>query len=380
MKENIIRLSKSCLSEKEINAVTDVLRREYLGMGENVKKFETDLSKYLGREAICVSSGTAALQLAIQSCDIGQGDEVIVQTLTYVASFQAISATGALPVACDICPETLTMDVSDAETRITEKTKALMPVYYAGGVGKLNDVYNLARKYDLRVIEDASHAFGSSYEGQLVGSFGDITCFSFDGIKNITSGEGGCVVTDDLRSKQRIMDARLLGVMKDTEKRFNGSRSWDFEVAEQGWRYHMSNIMAAIGAEQLKRSDSLFSKRQSLAKSYDSYLTTNDKLRVVKQNYSQIVPHIYPILLDASLDRDWVRSKLIKAGIETGVHYKPNHLLSFFRQNGRGLRNSNKLADSIISLPLHPDLEPHQVEYVCEKLGLIVQSNSDGYN
>ena len=166
-------------------------------MGEEVQAFERELTGFFGRQAVCVTNGTAALHLAVQGCGVGMGDEVLVPSLTYVACFQAISATGAVPVACDVDPQSFCLDWRDAEQRITAKTKAIMPVHYAGGVGDLDSIYALAQKAELRVIEDAAHAFGSSYQKRKVGSFGDIACFSFDGIKNITSGEGGCIVTDD---------------------------------------------------------------------------------------------------------------------------------------------------------------------------------------
>ena len=241
------------MSSTEKRAVIGVLDREYLGMGDEVKQFEDQLTLHFGRPAICVSTGTAALHLALQSVGIGQGDEVIVQSLTYVACFQAITATGATAIACDVNPETLCLDWKDAEKRLTTNTKAVMPVHYAGGVGALDDVYTFAHKHGLRIIEDAAHAFGTVYKGKTVGGFGDISCFSFDGIKNITSGEGGCVVTDDPDVLQKVRDARLLGVEKDSQKRYSSERSWEFDVTAQGWRYHMSNIMAAIGIEQLKR-------------------------------------------------------------------------------------------------------------------------------
>ena len=177
-----------------------VLDREYLGMGTEVQQFEEALSEYFGRSAVCVVNGTAALHLALQACEISQGDEVLVPSLTYLASFQAISATGAKPVACDIDPEIFLLDLSDTEKRITARTKAIMPVHYTGGVGDLDAVYEFANKYNIRVIEDAAHAFGTTYKDRRIGSFGDVACFSFDGIKNITSGEGGAIVTANNQS------------------------------------------------------------------------------------------------------------------------------------------------------------------------------------
>jgi dTDP-4-amino-4,6-dideoxygalactose transaminase len=217
--KGMIRLSKSCLSSLEKKSVAKVLDSEFLGMGSEVKKFEDDLTEFFGRPVLCVSTGTAALHLALQAIGLGKGDEVLVQSLTYVASFQAISATGAKAVACEVNLDNLCIDLDDAKTKLTKNTKAIMPVHYSGGVGDLYEVYLFAEKHGLRVIEDAAHAFGTKYNGEKVGSFGDIACFSFDGIKNITSGEGGCVVTSDQEVLKKISNARLLGVEGDSEKR-----------------------------------------------------------------------------------------------------------------------------------------------------------------
>ena len=203
-----------------------VLDHEYLGMGQEVFAFEAALSNFFGRPTVCVANGTAALHLSLQAIGLTNGHEVLVPSLTYVSSFQAISATGATPVACDIDLATLTIDWKDAESRMTDKTKAIMPVHYAGGVGKLSEVYAFASNNGLRVIEDAAHAFGTTYGGKLVGAFGDISCFSFDGIKNITSGEGGCVVASDIKTLNTVRDCRLLGVVNDTES--------DLKVNEAG--------------------------------------------------------------------------------------------------------------------------------------------------
>jgi dTDP-4-amino-4,6-dideoxygalactose transaminase len=368
--KKLICLSKSCLGDTEKKAVLRVLDREFLGMGEEVHQFESELSEFVGRQVVCVGNGTAALQLALQACGIGDGDEVLVQSLTYVASFQAISATGANPVACDVDPETFCLDWRDAEKRLTPKTKAVMPVHYSGGVGKLNAIYAFADKYGLRVIEDAAHAFGTKYIGKIVGSFGDIACFSFDGIKNITSGEGGCIITDDMDVLKRIKDARLLGVEKDTEQRYSGKRSWEFDVKQQGWRYHMSNIMAAIGSEQLKRFPEIASKRQTLAKYYDSLFEINKSQIVpLKIDYETVVPHIYPVRTKGLRDRKLLRQNLLDKGIQTGVHYQPNHWLSYFHRDSEfPLPITESIFPELLSLPLHPGLSERDLEFVATTL------------
>jgi dTDP-4-amino-4,6-dideoxygalactose transaminase len=367
--KKLIRLSKSCLGEAEKTAVMGVLDREFLGMGADVQEFEHALTEFFGRPAVCVVNGTAALQLALQACGIGEGDEVLVQSLTYVASFQAISATGATPIPCDINPDTLTLDWLDAEKRITSKTKALMPIHYSGGVGELDEIYTFARKHSLRVIEDAAHAFGTTYQGKRVGGFGDIACFSFDGIKNITSGEGGCIVTDDLNVLRKVQDARLLGVEKDTEKRYTGQRSWEFDVTSQGWRYHMSNIMAAIGIEQLKYFPERAKIRQRLACRYDELLCRNQYIQILPRDYVAVVPHIYVVRIIGMSNRKVFQDRLLELGIQTGIHYQPNHILSYYYDDlALQLPNTSSIYPELLSLPLHPDLNEEDVDFVCKAL------------
>lgn len=365
---DVIRLSKSVIGEAEKQAVMGVLDREYLGMGKEVQEFENLLKGFFTRPAVCVNTGSAALHLALQAIGLGHGDEVLVQSITYVASFQAISATGARPVPCEVDPGTITIDVADAEKRITDRTKAIMPVHYAGGMGELDDVYELAKEYDLRVVEDACHAFGGYYKGKRVGSFGDISCFSFDGIKNITAGEGGAIVTDDEAVLQKVRDARLMGVEKDTDKRYKGERSWDFDVRYQGWRYHMSNIMAAIGIEQFKRLDEFAARRKHLAKLYDKNLRSIGPIGLLYQDYDSIVPHIFVVKLKNG-DRDKIRKRLLEKGIQTGVHYQPNHFLSMYNPGGDvSLPVTEKIYPELLSLPLHPDLKDPDIDYICGQL------------
>jgi dTDP-4-amino-4,6-dideoxygalactose transaminase len=365
----LIRLSKSCLGSAEKHAVMDVLDREYLGMGAEVKQFEQALTEFFGRPAICVVNGTAALQLAVQACGIGQGDEVLVPSLTYVASFQAISATGAIPVACDIRADSLTLDWRDAEARLTPHTRAVMPVHYTGGVEDFAEIQAFARRHKLRMIEDAAHAFGTTLAGRRVGGFGDIACFSFDGIKNITSGEGGCVVTDDQVVLNRVRDARLLGVEHDTEKRYQGGRSWEFDVTAQGWRYHMSNIMAAIGLEQLRRHREMAVVRQARACQYDELLLGDARIKPLRRDYATVVPHIYVVRIAGLKDRALLRSKLLDRNIQTGIHYQPNHTLSHFTRPAlRPLPVLDAIYPEILTLPLHFDLTAADVAWVCESL------------
>ena len=361
----MIKLSKSCISEKEVNSVSKVLKKEYLGMGEEVKLFESKLKSFFNRDVVCVANGTSALQLSLEACGIGLGDDVLVPTVTYVASYQAIAATGAKPISCDINPDTGLVDLEEFKKRITKKTAAIMLVHFTGGAENLDNIYLFAEENNLRVIEDAAHAFGSLYENKKIGSFGDIVCFSFDGIKNITSGEGGCIVTADIKVIDYIKDARLLGVMKDSNNRFSGKRSWDFQVENQGWRYHMSNIMASIGIEQLKRFEEFSQKRKIFARHYDRIFEKENQIKILKRDYNYVTPHIYVIRILNFNNRESFRKKLLEIGIETGLHYKPNHLLKYFNQSVKdNLIGSELYYKETLTLPLHPDLTNNDIDFV----------------
>lgn len=374
-----MRLSKSIVGAEEARAVERVILDDgYLGMGKVTRDFENALACYLGVEpwqVISVNSGTAALHLACQTIAIEEEariaqmtgkPEIIIPSLTFVASFQAALGAGFLPVACDVLTETGTIDLEDAKKRVTSNTIAIMPVDYASNPWKLDETYAFAREHGLRVVEDAAHAFGCRHHGKKIGSFGDLVCFSFDGIKNITCGEGGCIMAFSKKSAELCADGRLLGVVGDTAKRFAGARSWDSDVLHQGWRYHLSNIMAAIGLAQLERLESEFiPARNRLCNLYRQNLADAPSIiffRTDPEDY--IVPHILPLrIVDGK--KEIVASALAQAGIPTGLHYKPNHLLSLFGAGSPTLPNVEKLYGELITVPLHPGLSEADVLAVC---------------
>lgn len=366
LKYNMIRLSKSVVGALESEAVAHVIEGSgYLGMGEIVNLFEKELEQYIGGgyRCVCVNSGTAALHLAIQSAT-QPGDEVLVPSFTFVSTYQAIRGAGCIPISCEVDPHTLLLDLDDAKRRITPKTKVLLPVYYASNVAMVDAYYDFAKQYHLRVIEDAAHAFGSVYHHRKIGSFGDIICFSFDGIKNITSGEGGAIFSSDQTVIEKVSDSRLLGVCKDSEKRYKGERSWIFDVIAQGYRYHMSNIFAAIGRVQLSRLDTEFApRRKAIAKKYTSLLSGNSNIQLIPMNYDDIIPHIFPILV-LNNQRERLMQLFNDNGVQYGIQYRPNHLLSFFKTS-YNLPVTEDIYSKILTIPLHPDLSEADVEFIC---------------
>lgn len=381
-----LRLSRSIVGQAEADAVSRVILEDgYLGMGNETRLFEAELAVWLGvqpEQVISVNTGTAALHLAVQAvaAQAAKQDryrdgpmEVLVPSLTFVASFQAITAAGCVPIACDVLPQSATIDLVDASRRLSQRTIAIMPVHYASNPWKLNEVYDFAHKHGLRVVEDAAHAFGCQHHGRKIGSFGDLICFSFDGIKNITSGEGGCIVTFDAEAARLMADARLLSVQNDSIQRFSGRRSWEPEVLRQGWRYHMSNIMAAIGRIQLQRLESEFiPARRALAALYREHLDgVSDLVLLENDTKDFIVPHIQPIRI-LNGRKESVRTALASMDIPTGVHYKPNHLLRFFGSGSPSLPVTELLYGELLTLPLHPGLSIQDVEHICRSLKKIL--------
>lgn len=371
-----IKVSKSVVNEKEVDAVRRVMLEDgYFGMGAEVKKFEGELKEFFGTDGdiTCVNTGTSALHLAVAAVT-KPGDEVLVQSLTYLASFQAIGAAGAVPVACEVYPETVTIDLQDAEKRVTTKTKAIMPVHYGSDPGDLDSIYAFAKKHNLRVIEDAAHAFGTLYKGKLIGSFGDIVCFSFDPIKNITSVDGGAIITNDSDVASYIKDARVLGVHKDSEARYKGSRLYEFNVTGQGYRYHMSNVFAAVGRVQLAKFQSFKEKRQNLVKRYLELLRGVSGIKLFLRDYDAVVPHIFPIRV-LNGKRDALRDYLGENGVETAVHYYPNHLLDYYHLRGGELPVTESVYSELLTLPLHPDVSENQQDVI---VGLIKKFMENG--
>lgn len=365
-----MRLSQPSLDDEELEAVARVLRTEFLGMGKEVAEFEELLSEYFSNQVLCVNTGTSALQLALSAAGVTQGDEVLVPSLTYVATFQAISAIGAVPVPCDVQVKDLQIDIEDVAKRITSKTRAIVPVYFSGATSCLERVEKFSAENGLINIPDAAHALGSRKEGKLIGSGQGTNVFSLDGIKNITSGEGGIIVSSDPNVIQKAKDARLLGVIGDSTRRALRERSWDFDVSEQGWRFHMSDVFAAIGKVQFSKLERFASIRKAHFSLYSNLLSEIPEVTLFDWDINDgMVPHIFVIRIPGMTSRESLRSSLLSENIPTGIHYKPNHLLSFYSNpNALPLSTTDSIYSEILTLPLHTRLTESQVSEVVMKL------------
>lgn len=365
----MIKVSRGCLGDEELLRVRQVFDAGYFGHNSTVLEFEAALKRYLGAEhVVATNTGTSALHLALDALGVGKGDEVIVPSLTFVASFQAICATGATPVPCDVTPDTLLMDVDDTERRITPRTKAVMPVHYAGNSCDLDALYRIAQKHGIGVVEDAAHAFGSTYNGRRIGSFGDVACFSFDSIKNITCGEGGAVVCGEKPLADSLRRKRTLGINRNVNPEApEKTRPWRFEVSTNGFRYHMSGINAAIGLIQLNKAEAFITRRREICRRYDAAFRDVGGLQTLRINYDESAPHIYVVRVKSGR-RDALLQFLREAEIETGINYIPNHLQPFFQRPGFSLPETERAYEEILTLPLHCGLSDPNVDTVIDRV------------
>lgn len=363
-----IPVARPCAGKEELNAIEEVFKSGWLGMGLKVKEFEDKISNFIGNGTyvVAVNTGTTAMHLSLDAIGIRDKDEVLVPSLTFVATIQAITAQGAVPVFCDIEKETLNISIEDAKDKITSKTKAIMPVHYRGVPCEMDKIIAFAAVNKLRIIEDAAHAFGSSYNGRRIGSFGDLTCFSFDPIKNITCGEGGAVLTRDKEILSILQKKRILGIDKDTLSRYENQRSWDYDVVTQGYRYHMSNINAAIGLEQLKKFTGFNRRKIEIARRYDKEFSGLAQLEVINTDYNGVALFMYVVLVKQK--REELMLYLRQNKIESGIHYIPAHLFSFYKHLATALPVTEQIYKRILTLPLYADMADEEVKLVIGKI------------
>lgn len=373
MKSEMIPVFKPLLNEKEKEASAKVLDIGWLGMGKNVGEFESNIKDYLDaqdRYVVAVSTGHAALHLGLLLMGVGSGDEVITPSFNNAADFQAIFATGAQPVLCDIDEDTLNIDLLKMESLITEKTKAIIVMDYDCILCDHDKVNELALKYKIRVLHDAAHSFGSSYKGKKVGSFSDITMFSFDPVKTITCLDGGILVVKTEEEMNKLHEMRLIGMGQPSEMLYNNTRAWTYDMKSIGYRYHMSNMHAAIGNAQLAKINEIEVSRRESCRFYNRELEKVEGVIVPKTNFDDIVPFLYYIRVSAKI-RDDLRSYLYNNGVDTGIHWKPGHWFSLLKNVKRGdLSVTDMVGHEILSLPLHSNMSEENIIKVIKHIKL----------
>ncbi len=360
----MIPVHRPYFGPEELAALSDVLDSRWVSMGAATAAFEEGIRDVAGaRHAIAVNTGTSAIHLALEALDLEPGDEVIVPSLTFVASVHSIVQAGGRPVFCEVLPETLAFDPEDARSRVTSRTRALLPIHFAGQACRMSDVLALAEEHDLSVVEDAAHAFGSSYRGRPVGSLGDITCFSFDPIKNITCIDGGAVVTDDDDIAARVRLTRNMGIDRETWARRDDEESWRYEVRRNGFRYHLNNFNAAVGLAQLDRLEAFRRRRLEIVRRYDEALADVGELTLLEHDLTETFPFMYVVRVPGDR-RGELKAALAIDGVATGVNYIPNHLQPLFADRGVELPITDRLFREIVTLPLYYEMSDEDVETV----------------
>lgn len=361
------------LGHEVAEAARLALEAGWLGMGKLSQEFELGLERYLGlteRRVVSTNSCTEALHIAGRLIGLKPGDEVIAPSFTYVAGHQAISRTGADVVFCDVEKDHLSIDPARVRELITDRTRAILAVDYLGLPCQLDELMEIAAEHDLRVIEDAAHAFGTLSNGRPVGSFGDITCFSFGPVKTITTLEGGAVITSDPNDVQTLTELRHLGIDSDTDARYRNQRNWEFDVVRQGYRCHLGSVPAAIGLAQLNLVDEFIRNRQEYCRAYDTAfgeLAERGDVILFDTSWKDVAPYIYVLRVRDVERRAALAQHLSDHGVATGIHFLGAHDFTFYAGSRRGeLPVTQEATQQVLTLPLHPYMDEGTIARVTD--------------
>jgi len=369
--DDFLPLTRPDISEEDIAEVVDTLRSGWLVYGGKTQRFEAEFRKLAGAEhAVAVSSCTAGMHLALLAAGVGPGDEVITSPLTFPATANVIVHAGATPVLADICADDLNIDPAEIERRVTPRTKAIMPVHYAGQPCRMDEILAIARRHGLLVIEDAATAAGAYYRGRPIGSLGDATVFSFYAIKNMTTGEGGIVTTDDAALAEKVASLRNHGLDSNAWNRYAKEGQPFYTVTEPGFKYPFTDLQASLGLGQLRRLREFNEKRTRLAALYEKLFARVPEVETptvrpeVESNW-----HLYVVRLrEAGISRDAFIAALRERGIGTAVHYLPVHYHPYYRERfgfGKGdYPVTEREFERLVSLPLFPLMSEADVERV----------------
>jgi dTDP-4-amino-4,6-dideoxygalactose transaminase len=357
---------------KEEKAVIKTLRSKWISTGPRTVEFENKFSSLLNvKYSVALSNCTVALHLAMKLCDIKEGDEVICPSLTFVATVNAIRYVNAIPVFADIKSyKDLTIDPIDIENKITSKTKAIMVMHYGGFACDMKTVMSIAKKYKLKVIEDSCHAPLSEYQGKKLGTIGDIGCFSFFSNKNISTGEGGMLVTNSPEYFEQAKLLRSHGMTSLSYERSKG-HSTGYDVISAGYNYRMDDIRASIGIVQLDKIQKDLMKRAEVRKTYINGLSRIDKIIIPFKDYKEFSSnYIFPIVLKNSTyeKRDELRNKLSEIGIQTSVHYPAVHRFSIYKEFNTQLPKTDYVTDNLITLPMFGKLNKSKINFIVKTI------------
>ncbi|MFZ4439454.1 MAG: aminotransferase class I/II-fold pyridoxal phosphate-dependent enzyme [Syntrophales bacterium] len=376
IREDFLPLNRPSIGETEIAAVTACLRSQWITTGPLCKSFEERFQELTGaRYAVSLSSATAGMHLVISALGIGPGDEVITPSLTFASTVNMIALHGARPVFADIHYDTLNIDVSDIEARITPRTKAIIPVHFAGAPAEMDSILEIADRHHLTVIEDAAHAVGTRYRGIHAGGFGRIAIFSFHPLKNITTGEGGLITHGDEELEKRLRRLRFHGIERDAWKRYGKGGNPEYDIEAPGWKYNLTDIQAALGIAQLDRLAEFNRRRAELVKLYREGLQGIDGIELPGDpSYPHDhANHLFVVKILA-MAREKFMERLSDYNVGYGLHFPACHLLKYVKERFGVVKlpETERAESRILSLPLFPDMTNGDVEYVCDAVKKIV--------
>lgn len=372
------------IGEEEVRSVGETLRSGWLTTGKKTKQFEGEFAKWIGApHAVAVNSCTAALHLALEAVGVTAGDEVIVPTMTFAATAEVVHYCRALPILVDCKSDTFNIDVEAIEQAISPKTKAIIPVHFAGQPCEMDRILDLARSGNIKVIEDAAHALPAKYQGKMVGTIGDITCFSFYATKTMTTGEGGMATTENSEWAERMRILGLHGISRDAVNRYTPEGSWYYEIRYPGYKYNLTDMASALGIPQLRKCHDFAKVRRRYAMLYNEAFKDIPEIIVPFVNEGiEHAWHLYVIQLDLArlrIGRDEMIDLLKQEGIGTSVHFIPLHLHPYYRNISTYAKNkfpvSNQVFRRIISLPIYSKMTDVDVQCVIEVLTRLIQEN-----
>ncbi len=373
VREQFLPFALPLLGQEEIDGVLECLRSGWLTTGPKTRQFEKEFAVYVGaRHALAVNSCTAALHLALEALGVGPGDEVITSPMTFTSTAAVVEHLGARPVFVDVDPGSLNLDARRVEGKITAKTKAILPVHFGGQACDMAILLEVARRHGLPVVEDAAHAIPTRVGGRLVGSLGDVTCFSFYATKNVTTGEGGMITTDrdDIADRVRLM--HLHGMSRDAWKRYTESGSWSYEILAPGFKYNLSDVASAIGIPQLRNCGRFHARRREIARRYTEAFASLEGVRapVVKDDLAHAW-HLYVIQLDPAalaIDRDEFIRQMMARNIGVSVHFIPLHVQPYYRDkygfSPGDYPDAFAAFQRIVSLPIYARMSDGDVDDV----------------
>ncbi len=385
MRKDFLIFGNPAIEQPEIDEVVDSLKSGWLGTGPKVQRFEDMFKSFKGTQyAVAVSSCTAALHLSMLALCIGPGDEVLVPTMTFAATANAVIHSGGIPVLVDCKRETMNIDLEDIKRKITRRTKAVVPVHFAGRPCEMDELTELSKKHGIKIIEDCAHAVEAEYKGRKVGTIGEMGCFSFYVTKNIVTGEGGMVITNEKSYVNQIKTLAQHGMSRDAWKRFSDEGYKHYQVVYSGYKYNMMDIQAALGIHQLPRVEKNWIRRKEIWDRYNeafAHLPVFTPLPTESENRHSF--HLYTLLLDIeklNITRDQFLEEMTRHNIGVGVHYIALHLNSFYQKNfgyRRGdFPNAEWISDRTCSIPLSAKLTDDDVEDVIDAVTEIIKENS----